>query len=225
MGAKIFHNLENWEEFQANPIEALLSFSGLTFYGGLICAAIAIWFYSRKHKIGFRHLCDAMAPALILAYAVGRIGCQVSGDGDWGIVNLDPKPFSWLPDWMWAYTFPNNVNDAGVPIPGCVGKYCHELPQPVYPTAFYETVMGFILFGVLWALRKRMRPFGALFALYLIFNGLERFLIEKIRVNNEMELFGFHPTQAEVISTCLVIAGVVLWVLLARKKGATAAKV
>lgn len=225
VGAKLFDIFENWSGFVQDPAAYLFSPSGLTFYGGLICATIAIVIYARKHKIPVVHLADAIAPPLMIAYAIGRIGCQVAGDGDWGIVNLDPKPFSWLPDWMWAYTFPNNVNDAGVPIPGCVGKYCHELPQPVYPTAFYETVMGFILFGVLWALRKRMRPFGALFALYLIFNGLERFLIEKIRVNNEMELFGFHPTQAEVISTCLVIAGVVLWVLLARKKGATAAKV
>ena len=87
LGAKIFHNLENWSDFAANPIEALLSFDGLTFYGGLICATIAIWWYARKKKISFRHLCDAAAPGLILAYAIGRIGCQVSGDGDWGILN------------------------------------------------------------------------------------------------------------------------------------------
>src|SRR5690606_37791286 len=66
---------------------ALLSFSGLTFYGGLICAAIAIYFYSRRRGIGFRHLCDCMAPTLMVAYAIGRIGCQVAGDGDWGILN------------------------------------------------------------------------------------------------------------------------------------------
>ncbi|RYF99392.1 MAG: diacylglyceryl transferase, partial [Chitinophagaceae bacterium] len=87
LGAKLFHNFENWDDFVQSPIEALLSFSGLTFYGGLICATLAIWWYARKHKIGFVHLCDAAAPALILAYAVGRIGCQVSGDGDWGIMN------------------------------------------------------------------------------------------------------------------------------------------
>ena len=87
LGAKIFHNLENWNEFWSNPIEALLSFSGLTFYGGLICATVAIVWYARKHRIGVRHLADSIAPALMLAYAVGRIGCQVAGDGDWGILN------------------------------------------------------------------------------------------------------------------------------------------
>lgn len=217
VGAKMFDIFENWSGFVQDPAAYLFSPSGLTFYGGLICATIAIVIYARKHKIPVVHLADAIAPPLMIAYAIGRIGCQVAGDGDWGIVNLAPNPVSWLPDWMWSYTFPNNVNEAGVPIPGCVGKYCNQLPQPVYPTAFYETVMGFILFGVLWAVRKRLKPFGAIFALYLIVNGLERFLIEKIRVNNEMELFGFHPTQAEVISTCLMIAGVILWLILLQK--------
>src|SRR5882757_1767260 len=87
LGAKIFNSLETWDDFIKNPVESLLSFSGLTFYGGLIIAALAIWFYARKHKIGFWYLNDAAAPALMLAYGIGRIGCQVSGDGDWGIPN------------------------------------------------------------------------------------------------------------------------------------------
>ena len=86
-GAKIFHNLENWNDFIADPIAALVSFSGLTFYGGLICAAIAIIIYSKRKGITIRHLADAMGPALMISYAIGRIGCQVSGDGDWGIPN------------------------------------------------------------------------------------------------------------------------------------------
>ncbi|MBX3253817.1 MAG: prolipoprotein diacylglyceryl transferase [Chitinophagaceae bacterium] len=87
IGAKVFDNLENWDRFIQNPIENLLSPSGLTFYGGLICATIAILWFARKKKISIRHLVDAAAPALMLAYAVGRLGCQVSGDGDWGILN------------------------------------------------------------------------------------------------------------------------------------------
>ena len=86
-GAKVFHNLENWTDFINNPIDALISFSGLTFYGGLICAGIVILLYAKKHKIGILYLCDATAPVMMLAYAIGRIGCQVSGDGDWGIMN------------------------------------------------------------------------------------------------------------------------------------------
>ena len=92
LGAKIFHNLENWDDFKRDPVDALLSFSGLTMYGGLIFGAIAVIWYARKHKITTTHLIDSSAPGLMLAYGVGRIGCQVAGDGDWGINNLLPKP-------------------------------------------------------------------------------------------------------------------------------------
>lgn len=210
-GAKIFHNLENWSEFISDPIGALLSFSGLTFYGGLICAALAIFWFARRHRISIRHLCDATAPALMIAYAIGRIGCHVAGDGDWGIVNDNPKPFSWLPDWAWAYRYPHNVINAGMQIPGCTGNYCSELPMPVYPTAFFETLMCLLLFGVLWFSRKKIQLPGRLFAFYLVLNGMERFLIEKIRVNTRYSIFGFHPTQAELISSLLVITGILLW--------------
>ncbi len=219
LGAKLFDIFENWGEFVKRPSDFILSPSGLTFYGGLICAALAIWWYAKKHKIGFWHLNDAAAPALMLAYAVGRIGCQVAGDGDWGIDNVSAKPFGWLPDWMWAYTYPHNVNEVGEKIPGCVGKYCNELPIPVFPTPFYETVMCLILFGILWALRKKLKVPGTLFALYLMLNGIERFLVEKIRVNVHLNLFGFQPTQAEVISSLLFLSGLILWIYLRRKAG------
>jgi len=210
IGAKIFHNLENWNDFVKDPVGSLIAFSGLTFYGGLICAGIAIILYARSKKIKVVHLCDAMAPTMMLAYALGRIGCQVSGDGDWGIVNLHPKPFGWLPNWIWAYQYPHNVIGEGIAIPGCAGQYCNQLPMPVYPTPFYEIVVCLILFFVLWALRKRIKIPGQLFGLYLIFNGVERFFIEKIRVNTKYELLPFKPTQAEIISLVLVLAGILL---------------
>jgi phosphatidylglycerol---prolipoprotein diacylglyceryl transferase len=222
LGAKLFDIFENWSDFLKTPAAYLLSPSGLTFYGGLICAAIAIWLYAKKHNIGFWHLNDAAAPALMLAYSVGRIGCQVAGDGDWGIANTRPKPFGWLPDWMWSYNYPHNVNeaDAGNRIPGCVdAKYCNELTVGHFPTPFYETIVCALLFLVLWAFRKRLKVPGTLFALYLMLNGVERFFIEKIRVNNRMnlKLFGLQPTQAEVISTLLFFTGLVLWVYLRNK--------
>jgi phosphatidylglycerol---prolipoprotein diacylglyceryl transferase len=254
LGAKIFHNLENWNEFWKNPIEALLSFSGLTFYGGLICATIAIIWYAKKHRIAVRHLADSIAPALMLAYAVGRIGCQVAGDGDWGILNsayisspeakivrTDSATFNktlagnaaiymeqsgytsteqiqhknvpgprWLPKWMIAYNYPHNVINEGVTIKGCSGQYCRQLPIPVFPTAFYETVICLLLTVLLFALRSRTTAAGTVFAVYLILNGLERFFIEKIRVNTQYDLLGFHPTQAELISSFLILTGVIL---------------
>ena len=220
VGAKLFDAFENWDSFIKDP-SSIFSAEGLTFYGGLICAALAIWWYARKHKIGFWHLNDAAAPGLMLAYSVGRIGCQVSGDGDWGIVNNRPKPFGWLPDWMWGYNYPNNVArmDQDNPIPGCTDKFCFQLSEPHFPTPFYETVICFFLFLILWSFRKRLKIPGTLFALYLILNGIERFFIEKIRVNTKMHVLGFQFTQAELISSLLLLSGLVLWFYL-RKRNA-----
>lgn len=219
VGAKIFHNLENMDAFLADPIGQLLSFSGLTFYGGLICGAAVVIWYGKKHKIHYTYLADATAPGLMLAYGVGRMGCHLSGDGDWGINNLAPKPewMSFLPDWMWAYDYPNNVINAGVPIEGCVGNFCNHLPYPVFPTAFYEVVMGLTLFAFLWSIRKRIKIPGMLFGIYLIINGLERFSIEKIRINTTYNIFGSEITQAEIISSCLIIVGLSIALYLKRK--------
>ena len=208
IGAKIFHNLENFDLFLFDPLGQLLSFSGLTFYGGLIFGAISVIWYANKFNIKIKHLIDSSAPALMLAYGIGRIGCQMSGDGDWGIVNLAPKPdwMGFLPDWMWSYTFPHNVINAGIPIDGCVGNFCYQLANPVWPTAFYEVVMSLILFGILWFLRKRINIPGMLFFIYFIFNGIERFFIEKVRVNTEYNILG-GITQAEIISFLLIITG------------------
>jgi len=215
LGAKLFDIFENWSDFLKHPSSYIFSPSGLTFYGGLICASLSIWWYAKKHKIGFWHLNDAAAPTLMLAYSLGRIGCQVSGDGDWGIENVTSKPFNWLPDWMWSYTYPHNVNEAGIKIAGCTdAKYCNELPVGVFPTSFYEIVICFILFLLIWSLRKKFRVPGTLFAFYLILNGIERFFIEKIRVNVRLDIFGFHPTQAEVISSLLFLTGIILWIVL-----------
>lgn len=215
LGAKIFHNLENWDEFIADPIDALLSFSGLTMYGGLILASAALIYYGYKNKITVTHLIDSSVPSLMLGYAIGRVGCHVSGDGDWGINNVAPKPnwLNWAPDWVWAYDYPHNVNGVGEPIANCFDhKYCNHLVPSVFPTPFYETIMCICLFFVLWYLRKRITTPGMLFSIYLIFNGIERFFIEKIRVNTLYHIGDFAFTQAELISTLLFILGVIgIW--------------
>jgi len=152
---------------------------------------------------------DASAPGLMLAYGVGRIGCMLAGDGDWGIDNLNPMPqiISFLPNWMWSFNFPHNVINAGIPIEGCTGNYCNVLANPVYPTPFYESVVCIVLFTVLWLIRKRINFPGYMFSIYLIFNGIERFFIELIRINETMHLFGIEFTQAELIAILLVIIG------------------
>jgi prolipoprotein diacylglyceryl transferase len=212
LGAKIFHNLENLEELMLDPWGSLISFSGLTFYGGLILATIAIIVFIRKYNMRVIHFADAMAPTMLFAYAAGRIGCHISGDGDWGIPNLNPKPFTWLPDWFWSYQYPHNVVNAGVPIPGCVGNYCNQLPEGVYPTTFYEVIIMFLLFLIVWMVRKKITQPGIITGIYFIFAGGERFFIEKIRVNNKYTFLPFQPTQAELISVILIILGIVFLV-------------
>lgn len=211
LGAKIFHNLEYWDEFMANPIEGIFSFSGLTFYGGLICGGAAVLYTTSKYGIKPAHMLDVGAIGMMLAYGVGRMGCHMSGDGDWGIENTAAKPgvLSWLPDWAWSFRFPHNVLDAGIPIEGCTGKFCHQLPVGVYPTSLYEFLACLVLFGILWMLRKKVRYPGMLFAIYLIFSGLERFTIELIRVNSKYNAFGISFTQAEMISVFMIIMGVI----------------
>lgn len=212
LGAKIFHNLENLEELMLDPWGSLISFSGLTFYGGLILATIAIIIFIRKYNMRVIHFADAMAPTMLFAYAAGRIGCHISGDGDWGIVNSAPNPFAWLPDWMWSYQYPHNVVNAGVSIPGCVGNYCNQLPEGVYPTTFYEVIIMFLLFLIVWMVRKKITQPGIITGIYFIFAGGERFFIEKIRVNNKYTFLPFQPTQAELISVILIILGIVFLV-------------
>ncbi|MCF8303877.1 MAG: prolipoprotein diacylglyceryl transferase [Bacteroidales bacterium] len=214
MGAKIFSLAEHFNEFLEEPVASFFSFSGLNFYGGLVVAAVVLAIYAERKNIPWPVLGDAVAPALILAYAVGRIGCQTAGDGCWGIVNTMPKPewLAFLPDWMWAFDYPHNVINEGVRMEGCTGDHCYHLAQPVFPTPFYETVMGLILFTVLWSIRKRFAAPGMIFSIYLMMNGVERFLIEKIRVNPRYDFLGMHPTQAEVIAVIIFTIGLLgLW--------------
>lgn len=212
IGAKVFHNLENIDQFLADPVGSILSFSGLTFYGGLLVGGYAVMHYVKSKGIKIIHMFDAAAPGLILAYGVGRIGCHMAGDGDWGINNLAPKPnwMSFLPDWMWSYRYPNNVLGEGIPIPGCVGNHCAILEFPVYPTSYYETLMCVGIFLFLWSIRKSIKIPGLLVGIYLVLNGFERFMIEKIRVNTLYHVFGKAFTQAELISSLIALAGIIV---------------
>jgi phosphatidylglycerol---prolipoprotein diacylglyceryl transferase len=215
IGAKIFALAEGIGTMSFEQvIDSFFSGSGLAIYGGLITAFTVIYFYLRAKKIAPVHVMDGVAPALLIAYGIGRLGCHFSGDGDWGIANLAPKPewLSFLPEWMWAYDYPNNVIDSGdtpsVKIEGCEWRYCTKLSPKVWPTSIYEFIAASALGGFLWAIRKRVTIPGMLFSLYLIFNGFERFWIEKIRVNDKYEVLGLQTTQAEFIAVIMMILGV-----------------
>lgn len=213
IGAKLFAVMEYPEQLMKDPIGQLFSGSGLAVNGGLIFGFLGVYLYSRK--LGFKaiHVMDAAAPALILGQGFGRFGCHFSGDGDWGIVNTSPKPFSWLPDWLWSYTYPHNVNGQGVPMENCTGQYytdkfCFELPEGVFPTSVYEIIILLSLFALLWfVMRKRITVPGVLFFWYLILSNFERFFIEMIRVNDRYEWF-FNLSQAQIISVVLFFVGI-----------------
>jgi len=152
-----------------------------------------------KIKLKPIHVMDAVAPALMVSYGVGRMGCHFSGDGDWGdpiklvengqLIYEYTKPaiIGFLPDWVWAYDYPHNVIDAGVRMEDCNFRYC----------------------AILWGIRKKVVIPGMLFFIYLIMNGVERFTIEQIRINEKYNIFGASLTQAEIIALSLVLIGIV----------------
>ncbi len=269
LGAKLFDNFEHWDEFMKDPVGKLFSVSGLTFYGGLILASIAICFYGYKKGIKLSHLVDSAAACLMIAYAVGRIGCQVSGDGDWGIPNsayksdamgnlsiaspgdfektlqthstyflegkvtdtatgkktyvtdrtypsLDQVPHksikgvSYLPKWLFAYSYPQNVNNDGIPMPAVKEEHYSVLPTPVFPTPLYETIVCSLLFLFLWSIRRKIKTPFVMFGIYLILNGIERFVIENVRVNIQYSVGASSLSQAQQIALMLIAAGVLL---------------
>ena len=206
IGARLFSILEEPGTFMDDPIGTLFSGSGLTIYGGLILGFLGVLWWLRRNKIHTYHFLDSLAIAYVIAYGVGRIGCQLSGDGDWGIVAAAMPEWWFLPDWMWSFEYPNNVNNAnyyggfnaalGGLTEGCNAetfssargiienrceeacgiRYCHFLTEKVYPTPFYETLMSFAIAGILWLLSKRISVPGMIFYIYLIFYAFSKLL-------------------------------------------------
>ena len=230
LGSKLFSVFEDLSGFFRDPLGALFSGSGLNVYGGLILAFVAVYWYVKKIGIRPVYMMDIAGMGILLGYAVGRIGCQLSGDGDWGIVSAPIPEWWFLPDWLWSYNYPNNVNNEGVLmsmcdpaayeaaraggqsienscVAGCGMRYCHQLTPGVYPTPLYETIFGLLALAVLWFNRHKFKVPGTIFFIYMILNGLERFFIEKIRVNDRYDFLGVHWSQAQYISVFFIVAG------------------
>ena len=194
IGARIDFLLENWDEASEDLLGNIFSGSGLVWYGGAIGGAIGVFLWAWYRGYLGTALLDLAAPALALGYAVGRIGCQLSGDGDYG------EPW----DGPWAMSYP----DGTVPT-----------TDEVHPTPVYETLAMGLVAWVLWRLRNRLTG-GLLFALYLVLAGTERFLIEFIRRNDDVAL---GLTQAQLISVVMVVAGAVWLAAGLRRPAAPAA--
>jgi phosphatidylglycerol:prolipoprotein diacylglycerol transferase len=185
VGAKLYWAVENGEL----DLGGLFGGSGLTWYGGLLGGAIAVVAWAKWRGVFTLRLLDIAGIGLPLGYAVGRIGCQVSGDGDYG----EPS------DLPWAMAYPDGV----VPT-----------DDRVHPTPLYEAVTMGLLAWALWRLRDAVRP-GALFAIYLALGGVERFLVEFVR-RNEAVAAGL--TSAQLISLAMTAAGVA-WLAALRRGG------
>ena len=223
LGSRLFSILENLDAFWKDPIGQLVSGSGLTIYGGLILATFCVYQYIKRLGIPPRQMMDVAALAVAGGYGVGRMGCQFSGDGDWGIANEAAKPdWFFLPDWVWAYDYPHNVADfyqRGTKIKDCIGKFCTHLDPPVFPTPIYEITIAAILFVFLWSMRKKIKTPGFIFFLYLMLSSFARFWVESIRVNPRYDLLGLDWSQAQWISAILFVVGIVGMVIV--RKGSS----
>jgi phosphatidylglycerol---prolipoprotein diacylglyceryl transferase len=188
VGARAYWLVQNHESLSLGSV---LGGSGLIWYGGLAGGIVFVLIWARWRDFLTLDLVDLAGPALALGYAIGRIGCQLSGDGDYG------RPW----DGPWAMGYPHGT------VPTAPGETVH--PTPVYETLWMGLVAWF-----LWSLRDRVRP-GVLFALYLVFAGSERFLIEFLRRNEDVAL---GLTAAQLESLVLLVVGAV-WLAVARRRG------
>jgi phosphatidylglycerol:prolipoprotein diacylglycerol transferase len=190
LGARLLFILEDWENFLRAPWSYIASGAGFTWYGGLIGGALAVTWVVRRQRIPWLEAADISAPALALAYGVGRIGCHVAGDGDWGTITDVP--------WGMAYTnaIIGWVNPlTGVPYPPGVR---------VHPTPIYEFIEAVIIFAILWQLRTKGYAHGTLFWSYLILAGFARFVVEFWRLNPVLAL---GMTEAQWFSLILMVLG------------------
>ncbi|HEX6070179.1 MAG TPA: prolipoprotein diacylglyceryl transferase [Longimicrobiaceae bacterium] len=202
VGARLYYLVLTWPQTVADPWGAITSRGGLVWYGGLIGASALIYWRLHRANVPVLRIADAVAPALAVAYAVGRLGCFLVGD-DYG----RPSDVPWaiaFPEGAPPSTAENLREQFGVPIPPGVPG---DTVLAVHPTQLYEIAMSLIIFAIVWRLRERISPAGALFAIYIALAGIERFIVEIFRAKDDRFFGAF--TMAQLISIALVIAGVV----------------
>ena len=186
VGARLDYLIENWNKVSGDLLGNIFSGSGLVWLGGVVGGALGVVIWAWRRRWLGLELLDTVSPGLALGYAIGRIGCQLSGDGDYGRHT----------DLPWGMSYPHGT----VPT-----------TDTVHPTPVYETLAMGLLALLLWNLRDRVRP-GLLFALWLLLSGLERLLIEFIRRNDRVAL---GLTWPQLISVAMIVAGGI-WLARAR---------
>ncbi len=193
VGSRLYSVLETPSEFFANPWPLLFSRMGFTWFGGLFGGFITLCLLARHYRIPLLRMLDVASPAAAIGYGIGRIGCLISGDGDYGTPTSLP----------WGMSFPNGI----VPT-----------TERVHPTPIYEFLCALLIFWILWRLGARTmsddRAIGKVFAVYLLLTGVVRFFIEFIRLNPRV-LFGL--TNAQLASIVCVLLGALLLLWLRRK--------
>lgn len=190
VGARTYFIFEHWSEFLQDPLGLLLSRGGLTWYGGFIAGIAAVVWVIHKLPAPSLKIADLVAPVILLGYAIGRIGCLLAGDGDYG-------PPADVP---WAMAFPHGI------VPTTV---------PVHPTPLYETLMSLLLFWVLWKLRTRPHLPGTMVSYMMIAYGIERFVAEFWRTTPKI-LFGW-MSMAQILSVLFILAGLT-WLMRLRQR-------
>jgi phosphatidylglycerol:prolipoprotein diacylglycerol transferase len=183
LGSRLLSLTNDLAALARNPLQALLSGAGFVWYGGLIAGAAVAWLLAKRYRFDFITVLECCAPALALGQALGRVGCHVAGDGDWGKVTT----VSW-----------------GVAYEKAIIGWPHAPGVLVHPTPLYEFAGYMAVFGVLWGLRRRDLPRGTMFALYCVLAGSVRFGVEFLRVN---PLVGLGLTQAQFIAAAMVTGG------------------
>lgn len=213
LGSKLLYIIEEWQYISSMPsgklfsTDGLFSPQGLTFYGGFILAVLLIYIYTRAKKIPFLRVADAAAPSLAIGYGIARIGCHLSGDGDYGV------PVSEFASWVpWGTNYAKGIVPPSAAFRGSdiAQKFGGIVPDNTlcHPTPVYEFILCAVIFYILWRYRKIFKPDGKLFFLYLILTGFERFMIEFIRLNPRI-LLGL--SEAQIIGLILIIIGAVFY--------------
>jgi phosphatidylglycerol:prolipoprotein diacylglycerol transferase len=206
VGSRIYDIIDNWPRYAADPKSMIFSGAGFVWYGGLAGGIVASYIVARHYKIRWPVLLDMSAPGLVLGHAVGRIGCLLSGDGDWGTVSKLPWAMAYpkaIVGWTGRTVLVLSSGNQLVAAPGCTETGCAPWVR-VHPAPVYETILYTGVFLVLWAIRKKARIDGQLFCLYLIMAGACRFLVEFIRVNPRV-MWGL--SEAQLIALTMVAIG------------------